>query len=149
MDKTLTKLSVLMMCAGLAACASYSSYEASQTPANTSSVTTKKTNVATRDMAANTPRMSGGSVGGHLRREMDESDRSKLSHALDKSPGKVTHWVNQNSNTSYTVVSTRVLTINGNSHCRKYNVTAETSGHTEKSSGTACVDTDGSWKAAE
>ena len=81
-----------------------------------------------------------------LRQAMDENDKSKLAHALDKSPGKLTHWTNQNSNTTYSVVSTRSLTIGDNPHCRKYNVTAVAGERTQKTVGTACVDANGAWE---
>lgn len=147
MEKVLTKLSALVMCFGLAACAQPS--QPSQSASHVSAATTMTTGTKTvAQTNTNTNSMSGGSIGGYLRSAMDENDKSKLSHALDKSPGKETHWVNQNSSISYTVVPTRALSINGNAHCRKYSITAINSGHTEKSLGTACVDSDGSWKSA-
>lgn len=82
---------------------------------------------------------SGEAVGGHISLSMDENDKSKLSHALDKPLGKSTQWTNQNTGTMYTVVPTEKLTVNGNPFCRKYTVTASKGDKSRETNGTACV----------
>lgn len=84
---------------------------------------------------------------GIARAGMDEADRSKLSHALDKAPGKSTHWTNANTNVAYTVTPIRAVTINGNPNCRKYSIVSVSNGASHESMGTACVGNDSAWKA--
>lgn len=84
-------------------------------------------------------------LGGEGARSMDEIDKSKLSHALDSPLGKATHWENGNTGINYTVVPTQKVTINGNSLCRKYQVTLEKGDKSRQINGTACISTDGNW----
>lgn len=137
MKKTLTKIAILMTCVGIVGCAS--------SPFNYNKQPTVQKN-KTQPKSAQTEAASEPKIGGSIRTAMDEMDTNKLSHALDKSPGKATHWVNSSSSTSYTVVPIKVVTINGNSFCRKYTITAENGGNKRTNSGTACV-TNGSWKS--
>jgi surface antigen len=79
---------------------------------------------------------------------MSASDQNKLSHALDAPLGQPTSWVSESNGTSYTVVPTTKVTINGNPYCRKYNVKAERAGRSSAYTSTACVSSDSSWKVA-
>lgn len=133
MKKIATKLAVLGAVLSLAGCYTNPPSQTMQStwvkPANktvrTSEKTTETTTVA--------------------KKGMDENDRSKLFHALDKAPGKSTHWVNANTGTTYTVTPIKAVTIDGNSTCRKYNIEAVANGNTRNTSGTACVGDDSAW----
>lgn len=85
-------------------------------------------------------------LGGTAGRAMDKNDQTALSHALDKAPGKSTHWTNKLNGTDYTVVPTRKITINGNPYCREYHVTITSGSNTRERTGTACVGQDSNWQ---
>lgn len=76
---------------------------------------------------------------------MDENDKSKMLHALDKSPGKSTSWVNPTSGIRYTVVPTQKVVIGANPYCRKYLITTNKNESRNQYTGTACVGQDGNW----
>jgi surface antigen len=78
---------------------------------------------------------------------MDSSDKSKMSHALDKPLGKSTHWVNESTGVAYTVVPTGKVSINGNPYCRRYTTTSEKGDRKRENSGTACVGSDSNWES--
>lgn len=86
-------------------------------------------------------------VSGDIGGRMDAIDRSKLSHALDRPLGKSTSWTNVNTGINYTVVPVRKVTVNGNSFCRQYQVTASRDGKERNTDGTACVASDGQWQS--
>ena len=94
------------------------------------------------------PVANTGAVGGSESHQMDELDRSKLSHALDGGIGKATSWQNVATGIEYTVIPTEKISINGNPFCRKYTITSVKSGQSRESSGTACVSSDGAWHPA-
>lgn len=94
---------------------------------------------------ANNAAIQEGPVGSN----MDANDRSKMMHALDNAPGKSTHWVNDNTGVSYTVVPTKKISLSGNPYCRTYETTAAKGDKEHKTYGTACVGTDGNWHPAK
>lgn len=110
-----------------------------------------KTQVATADqnqheLTPPPPVESKGTIGGTISYAMDESDRTKLSRALDNPIGKSTTWTNPNSRVSFTVVPIKKVSVNGNPFCREYHATAVKNGNSNESTGTACVSADGNWK---
>lgn len=131
MNKVVMQLTLLVASFGLAACSNNSFFEGSSK--------SQRADNAMQGTGATTQMASGQAVGGNISRTMDENDKSKLSHALDKPLGKPTQWVNQNTGTTYTVVPTEKLAINGNPYCRKYTLTALRGGNTHEVNGTACV----------
>ena len=130
MKHSLTKLLFILVSLCLSACA-VNPFNNSGAPANSSS--------PLANTESNTP------VGGNLANNMDEADKQKLSRALDSAPGKATSWSNVSTGTSYTVVPTKKISINGNPFCREYNLTASRGGQTQEVRGNACVTADGDW----
>lgn len=108
---------------------------------------TRDGKVTSASTTTGTATASGEAVGGNISRSMDEADKSKLWHALDKPLGKSTQWVNTNTGTSYTVIPTEKLSINGNPYCRRYSVTSTRGGNTHEINGTACVSATSNWEA--
>lgn len=90
----------------------------------------------------------GALMGGSIGQSMDEIDRTKMSHALDKSPGKSTDWVNANTGTHYSITPLQKVSVQGNPYCRTYQAQAERGDNKQSFTGTACVATDGSWSEA-
>jgi surface antigen len=97
-------------------------------------------------IAAGEQAVKSNPIGGNIANGMDELDRSKLSHALDKAPGKETTWVNAISGVHYTVVPVKKISINGFQFCREYNVKATTGSNTRDFTGNACIAANGNWR---
>lgn len=145
MKKILPKVILLFLGANLAACTTGQEFPYLGSSAKTqppSEPAEKKTALV------NEPIKNDSSLGGKIARSMDQNDRSKLAHALDNAPGKITQWVNRNSGISYTVTPTKKVTINGNPYCRVYEVVSNRGNKTEQMTGTACVAEDSSWQSA-
>jgi surface antigen len=88
----------------------------------------------------------GATVGGTVGRSMDDSDRIKVSHALENvRTGVPTEWRNPDTGNQYTVVPTRTYETAG-TPCREFTVNGNVAGKKEKIYGTACRQADGSWR---
>ena len=150
MIKPSLKLVLLLISMSLTACSSIqslTSYNASQSTPKTADGQgggTFVTNTGSSVPVA-TVSESNQPLGGEGARSMDGLDKSKLSHALDSPLGKATHWENANTGINYTVIPTQKVTVNGNSLCRKYQVTLEKGDKSRQINGTACISTDGNW----
>jgi len=88
----------------------------------------------------------GASIGGSVGRSMDDTDRLKTAHSLETvRTGVPTSWKNPDSGNQYTVTPTRTYK-EGARPCREYTVDARVGGKIEQVYGTACRQSDGSWK---
>jgi surface antigen len=88
----------------------------------------------------------GATVGGSVGHSMAETDRLKTAHALETvRTGVPTSWRNPDSGNQYVVVPTRTYE-QPSGPCREYTVDAIVAGRKDKVVGTACRQTDGSWK---
>jgi len=91
--------------------------------------------------------LAGAFIGGAIGKNMDETDKLKMTQTLESnSVGQPAYWQNQKTGTSYTVVPTRNVTVDGNQYCREYRSTANVAGKNQQIYGTACRQPDGSWK---
>lgn len=90
---------------------------------------------------------SSGQLGGQLASSMDSLDRSHLSHGLDGPVGRATQWISARSGVQYTLIPTRKFTMNGNSFCRQYTLTATRGAQSRTISGSACVDQNSNWES--
>lgn len=97
--------------------------------------------------SAENPVATGAAPGGSLSGKMDETDKSKMFHALDSAPGKATSWTNPNTGITYTVTPVKKVTLNGNPYCREYQTVAAKEEQKKEINGTACVGQDGQWHA--
>ena len=84
-------------------------------------------------------------IGGSLEKYMDSDDKTKMSRALDKAPGKTTSWTNNRLGMHYAVTPIRKVVLKDNPYCRTYQMTATRGSHTKEVSGTACISEDGNW----
>ena len=90
--------------------------------------------------------IGGTSIGGAVEEGMDETDKSKMLHAMDKAPGKSTHWANAHTNIKYIVTPTKKVKIADKNYCRQYQITAIGANDKEKTiQGVACIAADGNW----
>ncbi len=93
--------------------------------------------------------LAGALIGGAIGRNMDETDKLKMNHALESNQvGQPAYWQNQKTGNSYTVVPTRNVTVDGNQYCREYRSTADIAGKKQQVYGTACRQPDGTWQVA-
>jgi len=91
--------------------------------------------------------IAGGLVGHSIGRHMDDTDQLKARQALESSrTGEPTTWRNPDTGATYTVVPTRSYQ-GTNGPCREYTLDATVDGKPDKVYGTACRQSDGSWKA--
>jgi len=90
--------------------------------------------------------MIGTTIGGNVGRSMDKTDRLNVSRSLETvRTGVGTTWRNPDTGYQYRVVPTSTYEVN-NAPYREYTVDASIGGKTEQIYGTACRQTDGSWK---
>lgn len=99
-------------------------------------------------IAIGTGIVAGALIGGSIGRSMEHSDNVRMSHALNNPTNTSTTWINQKTNTHYTVTPTSGrLNVNGNPNCRQFNTTAVINNKMQQVTGIACQQSDGSWKA--
>lgn len=93
--------------------------------------------------------IAGVTIGGAIGRSMDETDRMKTAHALETvRTGVPSRWRNPDTGNEYTVVATKTQeTAQG--PCREYTVDATIAGRKDKAYGTACRQSDGSWRIVQ
>lgn len=90
--------------------------------------------------------LAGAVIGGALGRTMDATDRLKTAHTLETvRTGVSSRWSNPDTGNQYTVTPTKTYDVSG-SPCREYSIDAVIGGKIEKVFGTACRQSDGSWK---
>jgi len=93
----------------------------------------------------------GGLAGGALGNYLDQRDREiaaqSTQQALESSQtGQQTQWVNPDSGHSGTVQPTRTYQTSSGQYCRDFQQTVTVNGRTETATGTACRQSDGTWK---
>ena len=89
---------------------------------------------------------AGMLIGGHIGGKMDEADKLKAAQALESSTtNQPTSWKNPDTGAQYTMTPTRTYESSG-TPCRDFTVDATIDGKTEKLTGAACRQADGSWK---
>jgi surface antigen len=94
--------------------------------------------------------VGGTFIGGAVEQAMDETDRSKMMHAMDKAPGKSTHWTNVNTHMQYTVTPIKKIHFQDKDYCRQYQMTAMDANEKEQSvQGVACIASDGNWHTVQ
>lgn len=90
--------------------------------------------------------LAGAAIGGAVGHSMDETDRMRTAQTLETvRTGVPAQWHNPDSGNDYRVVPTRTYETSAGP-CREYTVDAVIGGKKEKVYGTACRQSDGSWK---
>lgn len=93
---------------------------------------------------------AGALVGNAIGKNMDDTDRMKMNQALESNNvGQPAYWNNKNSGTRYKVTPVKNVTVDNNKYCREYTTTATINGQQQKMYGTACRQSDGSWKVVK
>ncbi|HKJ76492.1 MAG TPA: RT0821/Lpp0805 family surface protein [Gammaproteobacteria bacterium] len=90
--------------------------------------------------------MAGAAIGGAVGRSMDEVDRMKTAATLENvRTGVSSSWRNPDTGHRYSVTPTETYETS-RGPCREYTIDADIGGRTEKVYGTACRQSDGSWR---
>jgi surface antigen len=90
----------------------------------------------------------GAVVGGAIGKSMDDADHACAAQAMEYANFKQSvKWRNPQRGASYTVTPVGLVPAGGKGlECRRYSMLTERSGATESSQGTACRQSDGSWR---
>ena len=90
--------------------------------------------------------IGGALIGGHIGQKMDEADRIKAAQVLETAPtGQSSTWKNPDNGNQYSVTPTRTYEADA-APCRDYTVNATVDGKPETVKGSACRQSDGTWK---
>jgi surface antigen len=91
--------------------------------------------------------VAGAMIGGRIGKKMDEADRLKAAQALETTPtGQRATWRNPDTGDQYTMTPTRTYEASAGP-CRDYTIDATVDGKPEKVQGSACRQSDGTWKS--
>jgi surface antigen len=90
--------------------------------------------------------MTGAVVGGAVGRSMDATDRMRTGQTLETvRTGVSSSWRNPDTGSEYTVIPTSTYETS-TGPCRQYSIDAVVDGRKQKVYGTACRQSDGSWR---
>jgi len=102
-----------------------------------------------RDVAMVVGTLLGAAIGGSIGSSMDQTDVLRTQQALTYNrTGQQVSWQNPDTQAQYTVTPTNTFRNNSGQDCRSYTTVAVIEGKREELHGTACRQSDGSWKAA-
>lgn len=91
--------------------------------------------------------LAGAMIGGAVGRSMDAQDQANAERALEYSrTGDTVAWHNPDTGNEFEVTPTRTYSANNGSACRDYTTDAWIDGRKETIVGTACRQSDGSWR---
>jgi surface antigen len=93
----------------------------------------------------------GGLVGGAVGNALDQKDKEMAQQAAQQAfensrSGESSTWQNPDSGNSGSITPTRTYQAPGGGYCREYEQDIIVGGKPEKSYGTACRQSDGSWQ---
>lgn len=90
--------------------------------------------------------VAGALIGGRIGTKMDEADKLKAAQALETTPtGQQATWRNPDTGAQYTMTPTRTHDA-ASGPCRDFTMNGDIDGKAEKVTGTACRQSDGSWR---
>lgn len=92
----------------------------------------------------------GGLLGSEVGRSLDDVDRLRAEEAQYQAAsapiGETIVWSNPDSGNSGTITPTRDGVAAGGQYCREFQQTVTIGGRTQQTYGTACRESDGSWR---
>ncbi|HLA75211.1 MAG TPA: RT0821/Lpp0805 family surface protein [Gammaproteobacteria bacterium] len=89
----------------------------------------------------------GGLLGSAVGKSMDDSDEMKAAQVLERNKThQAASWHNPDTGNDVTVIPTRTYTSTAGQTCREYDTTVKIDGKNQKAHGTACRQSDGTWK---
>ena len=95
--------------------------------------------------------IAGGLIGGAIGNRMDAADRRESERAAQQAfetapSGQATAWSNPDSGNHGTVTPTRTFMKDSGQYCREFQQTVVIGSEEQQAHGTACRQSDGSWK---
>ena len=91
----------------------------------------------------------GSLIGGNIGENMDEVNRLKMAHALEKNKiNQLSAWKDPDSKREYHMTPTSTYTNSSNQVCRAYSMQVLIEGKWQTATGTACRGKDGHWVVA-
>lgn len=142
-----TSFAILLLSGILSACSSEFSFSnvfkssTSSEPSSAPSQTTPPLATQTHEELSD----SRAAIGGSIAVTMDSFDQTRLNRALDAGIGKTTTWISSHNSVTYAVTPVKKVTIENNTFCREYLVTANKGSNQRVYNGRACVSSDGNW----
>jgi surface antigen len=105
---------------------------------------------STKDTAATSATLTGAiaspATASRIDEKMDDGDRRRAGNALESTPtGRASSWKNPGNSNTYTFTPTRT-TETGSGPCRDFTVVGTIESKAETVNGTACRQSDGTWK---
>lgn len=93
----------------------------------------------------------GGLLGSEIGKSLDRADmayyQKTAQNTLESQPtGTTSRWINPDSGNSGTVTPTRTYQTSSGSYCREFTQTIVIGGEKQEAFGTACRQSDGSWR---
>ena len=93
----------------------------------------------------------GGLLGGYVGNKLDDRDKRMASEAATRAfeqnrTGQSSAWTNPDSGNSGTVTPTKTYQLENGQYCREYKQTIVVGGERHQAYGTACRQSDGTWK---
>lgn len=90
--------------------------------------------------------LAGAALGNRVGQHFDRTDRRQFGSALESNQtGNTSNWTNPDTNNTYSVTPTNTYQ-SGGQPCRNFTMNANVSGQPDKVQGTACRQSDGTWK---
>ncbi len=98
-----------------------------------------------QDVAIAVGAIAGSLIGSSIGQRFDEHDQARIAYSMQRK--QRSSWTNSTTGHRYTVIPSRTLApSSSNQQCREFTVDTEIGNRTESAYGTACRQTDGSWK---
>ncbi|ROO37519.1 RT0821/Lpp0805 family surface protein [Salinisphaera orenii] len=90
--------------------------------------------------------LAGAALGNRIGSNFEQSDRREFGSALESNQtGNTSSWQNPDNDASYSVTPTNTYE-SGNQPCREFTMDATVDGQPDTVTGTACRQSDGTWK---
>ena len=90
--------------------------------------------------------LAGGALGNYIGGRFDQRDRRQFGSALESNQtGNTSRWSNPDTDGTYAVTPTNTYR-DGDQPCREFTMNANVEGKNDQVTGTACRQSDGSWR---
>ncbi len=89
--------------------------------------------------------IAGSLIGSSIGQRFDEQDQGRIAYSMERN--QRSSWTNSTTGNRYTVMpASTIAPSSSNRQCREFSVDTEIGDRTETAYGTACRQSDGSWK---
>jgi surface antigen len=150
MKNTLTKIAILLLSVNLVACSTNTQSQNTGLGAVTGGVAGGgiAALAGANPVVIGVSAVAGALIGGFIGHSADSSDKVAMDHSMNNRTNHSTTWTNRKTGATYTVTPTsKRMAYHGYSDCRMYTTTARYHGKVQRVHGTACMQSNGTWKA--